>query len=375
MGRSITVMADVLIAGGGIAGSTMAILLGRTGRKVELFERARFPRDKACGEGLMPSGVGVLDRLGLRRRTGGAPFIGIRYYYGSRVAEGEFPEAERGLGQRRMVLDNAMFAEAVRTPGVAAHTGVRVERPIVSKGRVIGLMVDGEPRYAKLVVAADGVRSGIRRALGLDLIPKRRRVGIRAHFQLPEGREQPPWVEVFTFAGGELYVTPLPGRQVLLAALADMKNLVPPAKETFDRWWQAQPVLAKRLEGAQQVSPLSGVSPLSARARRGVSPGVVLLGDAAGFIDPVTGGGMAQAVMSAELLAKYIPRHFDASDEWLWQFEAARTRMLRSYRLMTSAMLWLSYHQRIAKRVLNAVRFAPGIFSRLLVVAAGRPIH
>ena len=204
-------MADVLIAGGGIAGSTMAILLGRTGRKVELFERARFPRDKACGEGLMPSGVGVLDRLGLRHRTGGAPFIGIRYYYGSRVAEGEFPEAERGLGQRRMVLDNAMFAEAVRTPGVAAHTGVRVERPIVSKGRVIGLMVDGEPRYAKLVVAADGVRSGIRRALGLDLIPKRRRVGIRAHFQLPEGREQPPWVEVFTFAGGELYVTPLPG--------------------------------------------------------------------------------------------------------------------------------------------------------------------
>ena len=84
---------------------------------------------------------------------------------------------------------------------------------------------------------------------------------------------------------------------------------------------------------------------------------------------------MAQAVMSAELLAKYIPRHFDASDEWLWQFEAARTRMLRSYRLMTTAMLWLSYHQRIARRVLNAVRFAPGLFSRLLVVATGRPIH
>src|SRR5689334_19680311 len=73
-------MTDVLIAGGGIAGSTLAILLGRAGLTVELFERGYFPREKACGEGLMPGGVGVLERLGLADAIGGAPFYGVRYY-------------------------------------------------------------------------------------------------------------------------------------------------------------------------------------------------------------------------------------------------------------------------------------------------------
>ena len=58
-------MTDVLIAGGGIAGSALAILLRRAGLSVELFERGHFPREKACGEGLMPAGVAVLERLGL----------------------------------------------------------------------------------------------------------------------------------------------------------------------------------------------------------------------------------------------------------------------------------------------------------------------
>ncbi len=56
-------MSDVLISGGGVAGSTLAILLGRRGLQVELFERGHFPREKPCGEGLMPAGVAVLNRL------------------------------------------------------------------------------------------------------------------------------------------------------------------------------------------------------------------------------------------------------------------------------------------------------------------------
>src|SRR5258708_23320140 len=71
-------MADVLICGGGVAGSTLAILLGRRGMQVELFERGHFPREKPCGEGLMPAGVAVLNRLGVGEAVGGTHRDGDR---------------------------------------------------------------------------------------------------------------------------------------------------------------------------------------------------------------------------------------------------------------------------------------------------------
>lgn len=84
-------MTDVLIAGGGIAGSALAIGLGQRGLSVEVFERASFPREKPCGEGLMPAGVASLERLGVPVINEGLEFVGIRYWYGKRVAEGRLP--------------------------------------------------------------------------------------------------------------------------------------------------------------------------------------------------------------------------------------------------------------------------------------------
>ena len=71
--RDVSALTEVVIAGGGVAGSALAILLGRAGRQVELFEQHHFPREKACAEGIMPAGVGVLDRLGLLPAVGRGP--------------------------------------------------------------------------------------------------------------------------------------------------------------------------------------------------------------------------------------------------------------------------------------------------------------
>jgi flavin-dependent dehydrogenase len=364
-------MADVLIAGGGPAGSALAILLGRQGRTVELYERAAaFPRDKPCGEGLMPAGVSVLGRLGLIEAVRGRPFFGIRYHLDGRVIAGRFPRGAYGLAQRRTVLDQLLFDEAARTPGVTAHLGARVDGPILERGRVRGLMVEGRLRPAKLVVAADGARSVIRRALGIDMAPNRRRIGLRRHYRLPVALTT-PFVEVFLAPGCELYLAPLPAQEVLIAALSDCGELAGPPRSLFETWWRSQPELAKWLDGAAPVNQLRGACPLAARARCGVGPGFVLLGDAAGFIDPITGGGMAQALTSAELLARSMPRYLDGDESWLWRFERSRARMLRPYRLLTEAMLRLSNHRRIARRVLGLVRAWPGLFSRLLAVAGG----
>ena len=143
-------MTDVLVAGGGVAGSTLAIALGRAGLRVELFERGEFPREKPCGEGLMPAGVAVLERLGLAGRIGGTPISGVRYHFRDRIAAGPFPSVEgraaTGLAQRRHVIDRVLFETAAATPGVEVRTRATVSAPIVEGGRVTGFVVNGTAR-------------------------------------------------------------------------------------------------------------------------------------------------------------------------------------------------------------------------------------
>jgi flavin-dependent dehydrogenase len=369
-------MPDVLIAGGGVAGSSLAVMLGRAGVEVELFERGTFPREKPCGEGLMPAGVGVLRRHGLAEAAGGAPFHGVRYYAGALVAEGRFPavagQPATGRGQRRLHLDAALFAAAAAAPGVTAHVGARVEAPIREGDRIAGLQVGGQSIRAPLVVAADGLRSRLRGQLGLDGPPaRRRRVGLRTHYRLAHGQRQPPWVEVFLGRGYELYVTPLPKGEILVAALAEQGALERGAAAALSGWLREQLPLRARLEGAEQISALAGMSPLASRAIGGVMRGAVLLGDAAGFLDPITGGGMAQALLTAELLAGFVARERGRGDAWLWQFERQRAALLRDYRILTHMVLGLSAHPWLARGTLRLLRAAPGLFSHLIGVSGG----
>ncbi len=369
-------MTRVLISGGGVAGSALAILLGRQGIEVELFERRTFPHEKPCGEGLMPAGVSVAERMGLAEAIGGEPFYGVRYHFAEFTVEGRFPNHDGrpsvGWGQRRLKLDEAMFRTASGTPGVTAHIPARVDGPLMEAGRVVGLIVGGEPRRGRLVVAADGIDSPIRKAVGLDLPPRRKRFGVCAHFRLADGREQPPWVEVFVRKDYELYVTPLPAREVLVAALVETGSMHEAAEQAYSRWLRAERILTERLEGAEQITAIAGSSPLASRARRGVAPGLILLGDAAGFVDPITGGGMAQALVSAELLARYIGIHGLATlDGWLDAFDRERNGMLRDYRILTKAMLWLASRPRLARNAFRAMTATPRLFSHLLGVSGG----
>jgi flavin-dependent dehydrogenase len=368
-------MADVLICGGGVAGSTLAILLGRRGMQVELFERGHFPKEKPCGEGLMPAGVAVLNRLGVGEAVGGAPFYGVRYHFGKHVAEGRFPKTDglpaSGRGQKRKHLDEVLFRTAANAPGVTAHTGTHVDGPLRENGRVVGLFVDGQPRRAELVVGADGVHSQLRHKMGLNVLVPRKRFGICAHFRLAKGHAQALCVDVFLRPGHEFYVTPLPGGEVLVAVLADARQLGESVERSFRRWLLAEPDLSKRLEGAEQITSVLATSPLAARARSGVAPGCVLLGDAAGSLDPITGGGMTHALMTAELLDRCIPERRSQDDSWLWKFERARRALLFDYRVLTRMVLWLADHQRLGQPLLWIMDALPSFFSHLIGVSGG----
>lgn len=368
-------MADVVISGGGIAGSALAILLGRSGLSVELFERDVFPREKPCGEGLMPAGVAVLERLGLSQVAGGAPFRGVRYRFDKRSVEGRFPRvsgrATYGRGVRRKYLDNLLFQTATGTPGVRAFTDARVDRLLWENGCVAGASVNGEPRCARLVVAADGAHSRIRRDLGFDASRSRKRMGIRVHYRLARGREQSRWVDVSLRRGYELYVTPLADGEILIAALANAERGGEPIQWRFRRWILAESFLADLLDGAEQISdPACASWPVRSAKPRNL-PGVVLLGDAAGSIDPISGGGMTHALLTAELLAEYIQLGLGSDDAWMSRFECERQKLLTDFRRVTRALLWLAAYPGTAEQVLTAAGKFPSVISYFAGVAGG----
>jgi 2-polyprenyl-6-methoxyphenol hydroxylase-like FAD-dependent oxidoreductase len=374
--------AEVVVAGGGVAGSALAILLGRAGRQVTLFEQHRFPREKACAEGIMPAGVGVLDRLGLLPAIAGAPLAGIRYRSrdasGERQVEALFPPGPRapahGLAQRRSVLDTRLLETARRTPGVTVHEGQGVDGPLIEHGRVRGVVVAGQPCRAALVVAADGPRSVLRRRVDLDPpAPRRPRIGVRRHFRLAPGQGAPSHVEIFLAEGHELYLTPLPTGEISLALLAEREDFDRKADTYFQRAAARIPRLRALLEGAEPVSELAGRTPLAARARRGWMPGLVLLGDAAAALDPVTGAGMAQALVSAELLADRLgrPGPLEPGDDVLAEFDRQRQALYREAALLSKLVLSLVRSPRLTRGAIHLLHHVPSLFTHLVGVAAG----
>ena len=321
----------------GRRGASLAIALGRSGHTVELFDAQTFPRDKPCGEGIMPAGVSALRRLGVVDGAGGVPFHGVRYHAGTHVAVGRFPASARhgdcGRAQRRLVLDQCLFELAANTPGVTAHQGVAVEGPFVESDRVAGVHVNGGVRRASLVVAADGAHSRFRHRLHSERAGAAHADRGAAPLPARGGAHR-------RAVGGHL---PRARPRVLRDAAARRRGARGPARRSRGRPFAARTCvrsLAARAARAARATRGRCADQRSAshaargpRARAGTLPGVVLLGDAAGFLDPITGGGIAQALVTSERLAAFIDAHRGRSpDTWLPAFDRERQALLRDYR-------------------------------------------
>ena len=341
---------DVIIAGAGPAGSSLAVQLARQGRTVLLLDRSAFPREKACGEGVMPAGVAVLERLGVA--VEGAPFFGVRYHHGSRVATGRFPGNAHGIGVRRARLDTALLEAARAERNVEIQTGVAVDAPVLRGSAIIGVAAGDRKFRAPLLVAADGANSRLRHKLGWDDPRPSRRFGVRRHYRALAPAE--PWVDVYLGHGCETYVTRLPDREILIGTLGNSRCPLP-----------------AEFRDLEPIDTLRGAAPLAVRARRRFSDGCVLLGDAAGSCDPITGGGISQALLASELLAQHLATDFPPSIETLARFDQARERMLTNYRRLTSGLLAITTRPRLFDPVLTILNYSPALFSRLMAVAGG----
>lgn len=331
-------MIDLLIAGGGPAGLATALHATRAGLDVVVFEPRSGPVDKACGEGLMPGAVQALQHLGVD--PGGMPFRGIEYLRGARRAAADFP-ASRGRGVRRTDLQHAMLAACARAGVPILQAGVREVTQDDS-----GVIAAGV--RARYLVAADGLHSPIARRLGLVRTPRRtrHRWGQRRHFTVRPWSER---VQVHWSDRGEAYVTPLAADLIGVAVLSTHRT---PFDEQL-RWF---PELAERLADSP-AGPVRGAGPFRRRTLRRVEGRVLLVGDAAGYVDALTGEGIAVSLACAEELVRCVhngrPHRYDAR----WR------RASRRYRALTSALLWASERRVLRDGLVPAAERFPALFS------------
>jgi flavin-dependent dehydrogenase len=264
-------------------------------------------------------------------------------------AEGRF-RGSPGWGIRRIDLHRALLRRA-RESGVEAFWGVRAIAL-----REDGVDTDRGLFPARWIVAADGLHSRLRRQAGLDAAPaRRRRYGVRRHFALE------PWsdfVEVYWSEGCEAYVTPVGPRRVGVALLWSG------GKGSFDRLLARFPVLRRRTDGAPVESEDRGAGPLEQRVRAVVRGNLALVGDASGYVDAISGEGLALAFHQAFAVVEAIEQGN------LGAYAVAHRRLNRLPGIMTRLLLWVERHPRLRRRLIGALAADPALFSRLVSVHA-----
>ncbi|PVE10534.1 NAD(P)/FAD-dependent oxidoreductase [Streptomyces scopuliridis] len=334
-------MIDLLVVGGGPAGLATAVHAALAGLETVVIEPRTTPVDKACGEGVMPSGVRALSALGLDLLPG-HPLRGIRYVHGTHRAEAPFDDGP-GLGVRRTELHAALARRA-------AEAGVRTVTGRVGEVEQSADSVTAGGLRARWLVAADGLRSPVRHRLGLDLPDRRpRRYGQRRHYRMK------PWtdfVEVHWSSSGragEAYVTPLADDLVGVAVLTT-------AKGGYDDHLAGFPRLLPLLDG-EPVGAVRGAGPLRQRVRRRSAGRVLLVGDAAGYVDALTGEGIALALASAEAAVRCLRAGRPQEYERRWR------ALSRRHRLLTEGLLRVGGHATGARLIVPAAARMPAVFA------------
>jgi flavin-dependent dehydrogenase len=380
----VSAAVDVVVVGGGPAGVAAALGCARRGLEVALLDKARFPRDKPCGEGLLPAAVFALEELGLFGlvRPHAVPIDGISFAVpDGPTASSRFCDASgrpaHGLGIGRRTLDALLIEAARAEPAITVLEGVEARGPLREGAKVTGVESSAGTIRARCVMAADGLRSTLREQLGLDL-PARapRRVGLRVHFrvpQLPFGR----MVRVIVARSFEYYLTPVGVSELQVAVLGDQRAFHRHDLGAATMIDHLRVALGAILDDAEPLDRPLGAGPFRQRARRLFVDGAILVGDAAGYFDAITGEGIGLALETGRAAAHAVANAIadgEVTARALQPYAAAHARIVRDTDRLTRLVLWLARSPLLARRAVACLARRPSVFTELLQVQAGAPL-
>jgi menaquinone-9 beta-reductase len=335
---------DVAVIGAGPAGSLCALHLAREGHRVALVDRRRFPRDKACGDLLIPDALDALRRAGLydRIRALGRPLEGATVSSPSRI---EWPVAGEFVTIKRRVLDAVIAEGAARAGAVVLEGTARAIEPDETSVRIV--LREGAVLEARYAVLATGAEVGLLEGLGMLERKAPTAVAVRAYLSAPGGPDRllisfdrsivPGYGWIFPLPDGEfnvgvgvLFEEGARDRPNLKELLEHFVTEYPPARSLMERGASLADV-----RGARLRCGLAGARPFEGR--------VLAVGETIGTTYPFTGEGMGKAMESGKMAAVAIHRALaDGCDPLLDYERRVDEEMAPRYRGYQVAQDWFS---------------------------------
>ena len=333
---------DAIVVGGGPAGSIASMYLKRAGKDVLLIDKAKFPRDKICGDAQGRKLARIMKELGIYddyKLLPGQPIYGLRLSSPNGI-QIDMDLIDRATGTpgyiiRRIDIDNFLFRKA-QSFGVEAWEETELLDIAFEGGNIRELLVKRQGKEtrlkARLYIAADGANSVFARKLGLKNPPEHFIVALRAYYKNVEGMKD--LIEIHLLKDllpGYFWIFPLPNKEanVGLGMVISEKNkrgvnLVDELKKAVAE----NPLFTERFKEAQLVDGIKAWNlPLASYRRKCHGPNYLLTGDAAGLIDPLSGEGVGTASISARLAAQIAVKALDSGqftgisqyEQMLWE--------------------------------------------------------
>ena len=364
--------ADIAVIGAGPAGAAAALFAARRGLRVIVLDKHAFPRDKPCGEGLMPSGRPALRELGLEEAlisSGAPPLNGIQF---GRVNEPQaavpFPThdgEQAGLGIRRLTFDAQLAAALGHHPGIRFSPQTEARDVTTDGDGILTVITSAGEVRARFVAVADGLRSPLRHRLGWTIGPRPpHRYGIVGHWMLDSPVD--PWVRITFDAGLEVYEGPVAGNQRMVALLCYHDRMHEFAGQLDARYREIAQAIRPGLRQAEMMGSASAVGPFWYGAKTVADRGIFLVGDAAGFTDPITAEGVATGLRQAGAFAEAL-----ASPNPERAYRKAHRRLTRDPHRVASLFLRLSRTPALVDRAIRNHGRSPQTLTKLLGVGFG----
>ncbi len=346
-------MRDVIVIGGGPAGSTAATLLARRGLSVLLLERERVPRFQV-GESLLPYNNDLFDRLGIReelRRGDFFPKYGATFITGDGAVEYTFrfhenlPPAYHAAIQVKRANFDQLLLEHARAAGVEAWEAVPVASVDLSDPeRAVVQTVSGERHEARFVLDASGHGAVLgNRVGGKRDIESLKKVAIFAHYkgvQKLEGRDAGNTV-IAVIRNAWFWLIPVSADVMSVGLVVDRDHVRSCGLEPDELLAQtidATPWVAERMRGAERITQVYARRDFSYLMRRMAGPNFALIGDAAGFLDPIFSTGVFMAMKSADIGAAAVAERLESgSMRHLKRYERDMKRAMAKYFRFISA--------------------------------------